>query len=640
VYGIGKEICKVCQQAPFDTFKKTPPWCLDKVVQFRFQDTYKMLSLPLAEWGDAFKLDQSKEVMPYKLYTEEFVNGGGMATLDQLKSVPDFKDFGQLFKNLVDWDCQVGDRFDMIKYSAIYCKADVNVMKKGWNLFRQVWLDFADSDCYSYPTISSMADAYKIERGCYTDVHKIAGVPQRFIANASVGGRVMCANNERVEMTKESMQRTLERQTKIMGNAKTMQAKPLADFDGVSLYPSAMVRIPGYLKGPPKVWHPGVDLKAITPEKGGYFLKIRVTSVGRKYRFPICRIKDVDNSNLWTNELEGKVLTVDMFTLDDLVRFSKIKYEILQGYYFDEGRNNTVNKVIENLFNMRRYYKDEKIWGAGGNPLQLVIKLVMNAAYGICGLKPIDTDIKYVADGKNCANFWNTHCNRIKWATRMNNNEWRFELYKEIDTHYNRQHVACEVLSVSKNIMNEPMCLAEDIGAMIYYTDTDSMHIDYDMVEPLGQEFKKKYGRELIGKELGQFHTDFEFKGSYHIVNGQLEKVGNSMKSVGAIKAVESYFVEKKTYIDKLQDDAGQECYHIRCKGNPAKCIVHKCNESYGGDPMRLYKEFFEGQGVKFDLTTGGNCVFKSNKNHTMSTGSLVREFRFPIKVGLMEFTP
>ena len=404
VYGIGKEISKVCKQAPFETFKETPPWCLDKVVELRFQDTYKMISMPLADWGGAFKLDQEKEVMPYKLYTEEFVNGGGMATLEHLKRVPSFKDFGQLFKNLVDWGCEVGDKFDMIKYSTIYCKADVNVMKKGWRIFRQSFLDFADIDCFSYPTISSMGDAYMTEQGCYIDVHKIAGVPQRFIANSSVGGRVMCANNERVEMTKESMQRTLERQTKIMGNAKTTQAKPLADFDGVSLYPSSMARIPGYLKGAPKVWYQRVDLN----KADGYFLKIRVTSVGKMYRFPICRLKDEDGANRWTNDLEGKTITVDKFTLEDLVRFSKVKYEILQGYYFDEGRNDRVNEVITNLFNMRLKYKKE------GNPLQLVIKLVMNAAYGICGLKPIDTDIKYVQDGDKYANFVNNHFNRIK----------------------------------------------------------------------------------------------------------------------------------------------------------------------------------------------------------------------------------
>ena len=611
VYGIGKEIYKVCQKAPFETFKETPPWCLDKVVELRFQDTYKMISMPLADWGGAFKLDQAKEVMPYKLYTEEFVNAGGMATLEQLKCVPNFKEFGQLFKNLVDWGCHVGDRFDMIKYSTIYCKADVNVMKKGWKIFRQSFLNFADIDCFSYPTISSMGDAYMTEQGCYIDVHKIAGVPQRFIANASVGGRVMCANNERVEM---------------LGGS----SKPQADFDGVSLYPSAMARIPGYLIGAPKVWYEGVDLK----KTDGYFIKIRVTNVGKKYRFPICRLKDDDGANRWTNDLEGKTITVDKFTLEDLVRFSKIKYEILQGYYFDEGRNDRVNEVITNLFNMRLKYKKE------GNPLQLVIKLVMNAAYGICGLKPIDTDIKYVQDGDKYANFVNNHFNRIKWFNRMNNNEWRFELYKEIDTHYNRQHVACEVLSVSKNIMNEPMCLAEDIGAMIQYTDTDSMHIDFDMVEKLGQEFKEKYGRELIGKKLGQFHTDFEFSGSYRIVNGRLEKVGDSMESVGEIKANESYFIGKKTYLDKLVDDAGQECYHIRLKGIPAKCIQAKCDEYYHGNPMELYKDLYEGKTVSFDLTSGGNCVFKSNKNHTITTSAMVRDVTFPIEVDLTNFAP
>ena len=611
VYGIGREICKVCQQAPFETFKETPPWCLDKVVELRFQDTYKMISMPLADWGGAFKLDQAKEVMPYRLYTEEFVNGGGMATLEDLKRVPNFKDFGQLFKNLAEWGCQVDEGFDMIKYSTIYCRADVNVMKKGWRIFRQAFLDFADIDCLSYPTISSMGDAYMTEQGCYIDVHKIAGVPQRFIANASVGGRVMCANNERVEMVDGS-------------------STPQADFDGVSLYPSAMARIPGYLIGAPKVWYEGVDLK----KADGYFLKIHITSVGKKYRFPICRLKDDDGANRWTNDLEGKTITVDRFTLEDLVKFSNIEYEILQGYYFNEGRNARVNDVITNLFNMRLKYKKE------GNPLQLVIKLVMNAAYGICGLKPIDTDIKYVQEGDKYANFVNNHFNRIKWFNRMNNNEWRFELYKEIDTHYNRQHVACEVLSVSKNIMNEVMCLAEDTGATIHYTDTDSMHIDFDKVETLGQEFKKKYGRELIGKKLGQFHTDFEYSGSYRTVDGKLEKVGDSMKSVGEIKAVQSYFIGKKTYLDKLVDDAGQECYHIRLKGIPAKCIQAKCDEDYHGSPMGLYKDLYEGKTVSFDLTSGGNVVFKSNKNHTMTTSAMVRDVTFPIKVDLADFSP
>ena len=82
-----------------------------------------------------------------------------------------------------------------------------------------------------------------------------------------------------------------------------------------------------------------------------------------------CRLKDADGANRWINDLEGKTITVDRFTLEDLMQFSKIKYEILQGYYFNEGRNARVNEVITNLSNMRLKYKKE------GNPLHLVIKL-------------------------------------------------------------------------------------------------------------------------------------------------------------------------------------------------------------------------------------------------------------------------
>lgn len=35
------------------------------------------------------------------------------------------------------------------------------------------------------------------------------------------------------------------------------------------------------------------------------------------------------------------------------------------------------------------------------------------------------------------------------------------------------------------------------------------MHIEKDKIDLLSQEFKKKYGRELIGKGQGQYHSDF-----------------------------------------------------------------------------------------------------------------------------------
>ena len=46
---------------------------------------------------------------------------------------------------------------------------------------------------------------------------------------------------------------------------------------------------------------------------------------------------------------------------------------------------------------------------------------------------------------------------------------------------------------MSKRIMNEVMCLAEDLGLNIYYQDTDSMHINYEEVEILLNERGKCY---------------------------------------------------------------------------------------------------------------------------------------------------
>ena len=36
------------------------------------------------------------------------------------------------------------------------------------------------------------------------------------------------------------------------------------------------------------------------------------------------------------------------------------------------------------------------------------------------------------------------------------------------------------------------------------------MHINYEEVSLLAQEFKLKYNRELIGKSMGMFHIDFD----------------------------------------------------------------------------------------------------------------------------------
>jgi hypothetical protein len=45
---------------------------------------------------------------------------------------------------------------------------NVKVLDAGWGIFRKSLLDKYDLDCESYPTISSLSDAFMIESGCYS----------------------------------------------------------------------------------------------------------------------------------------------------------------------------------------------------------------------------------------------------------------------------------------------------------------------------------------------------------------------------------------------------------------------------------------------------------------------------------------
>ena len=157
---------------------------------------------------------------------------------------------------------------------------------------------------------------------------------------------------------------------------------------------------------------------------------------------------------------------------------------------------------------------------------------------------------------------------------------------------------------MSKRIMNEVMCLAEDNKFDIYYQDTDSMHIKASQILGLADKYREVYGRELIGKGMGQFHTDFDSD----VVKGD-------------IHAVESIFLGKKCYIDKLVgSEEGVFDYHVRMKGVPNASILYKSKVEYR-DVMQIYKSLYDGYSETFDLNCGGHKVnFEYNDDCTIST--------------------
>jgi hypothetical protein len=179
---------------------------------------------------------------------------------------------------------------------------------------------------------------------------------------------------------------------------------------------------------------------------------------------------------------------------------------------------------------------------------------------------------------------------------------------KSLDKQFNNCLFGVSVLSMSKRIMNEVMCLAEDIGATIYYQDTDSMHIERVGLEPLADEYRKVYNRELIGENImGCFHNDFDALKdaycTYHISLG------------------------KKMYYDELRNDAGESAEHFRMKGIPNDVIRHHADIHFNGSVKALYEYLYEGNSIEFDLLAT-KVSFKMEK-----TGQILHKQSFKRRV-------
>jgi hypothetical protein len=573
-----------------------------KRINLTFKDSYKLITMPLRNFGKCFNLDCKKEIMPYDLYNKRNPLQNRFVLLDEFFQYVNEKDYEEVIRNCINYNCLYNlnyenvnevqenqeDKYyvDIITYSLEYCKMDCIVLEKGYLKFRDYMLELTKLDIDYNLTIAGLANKYLIYQGVFENCYRLSGIPRHFIQKCVVGGRCMTNNNKKYKVS----------------NGR------LADFDAVSLYPSAMYRMEGILQGLPKILN-NFNYDYLK-NKDGFFIKIKILKVNKKRQFPLMsRINENTGVREFSNEQEGQYLYVDKTGLEDLINFHKIEFEIIQGYYYENGRNTKINEVIKNLFEGRLQKKKEK------NPIQVCYKLLMNSAYGKTILKPIETDIEVIHE-KNFEKFRTKKYNFIKEYTKIGKCYY-CKMFKTIEDHFNMCYAGVEILSMSKRIMNEVMCLAEDKGYMMYYQDTDSIHIDYDEVAKLEIDFKEKYNRDLTGKQMGQLHIDFDLEGA-----------------VGEIYAKNSYFLGKKMYIDEIEsiNEKGEiiNGFHIRMKGIPNKTIEYYCKENKISS-LELYEKLYNHESINFDLTNGGTkCNFEYKSDMTIHTRS---EFSRTIKI-------
>ena len=52
------------------------------------------------------------------------------------------------------------------------------------------------------------------------------------------------------------------------------------------------------------------------------------------------------------------IIYIDKVGLEELVTYHEAGFEIIDGYHYNEGRNDTINHVIEDLYNLRKNMKN------------------------------------------------------------------------------------------------------------------------------------------------------------------------------------------------------------------------------------------------------------------------------------------
>lgn len=258
-----------------------------------------------------------------------------------------------------------------------------------------------------------------------------------------------------------------------------------------------------------------------------------------------------------------------------------------------------------------------------------MMKLTMNSSYGRTIMKPVETDMVFLAGGETrIRDYIVKHSVAIKTIDYVRDDFAIVEKFKSLYEHLSQPQIGAFILSVSKRIMNEVICTAEGISAEIHYQDTDSMHIEKEDLPRLGKAFFSKYDRPLIvckhkkKEELEEYETNQEGLGMFH---GDFAGAKGCSQPV----SIRSVFCGKKMYMDELsmvEYSTGKVhiSEHIRMKGVPSKAI-----ERYVEEHERLesvfdfYESLLLGEKHLIDLTQAGRPFFLSTKGMKTSTRNI-----------------
>ena len=559
---------------------------LNRNIKVRVVDSYKHWSGKLQNAPKAFNLDVKKqECIAYTFYNKDNIRNTRTSVVEYKQYLREeehirFMNILEENKELFEFD---GEHFNSLAYYRYYLKQDCLILKEFMGKYNILIKKITGLNCHKFLTISSIGHNFVLKNNCYKECFGVKRGLREFIQNCIKGGRVYANPKYR----------------------KQWIDLILGDLDVNSLYPAAMKRLCEEYGIPIGRCSKGENGWTINDysSKSMYMVKIKITKINKTQQIPCVSYKDKKGLLQYTNSVDqdGITVYVDRITLEDYIKFQEIEYEIIEGIYWDSGYNTKLKDVIINLFNERqRVRKQDESLGD-------MIKLTMNSVYGKTGQRKSEERVVYKKHDLGESYYYENFgiikdFHKNKFNTRI--------VEKDFDDSYSFNYIASLILSMSKRIMNEVFDIMNDNNMPVYYTDTDSIHCRKSDQELLKILYKQKYNKDLIGKELGQFSSDFKI---------------DNCENVDSVKFI---CLAPKVYMDVLvgfdkENKQKKVETHVRIKGINNTSINHEIKKRKGSKVdalISIFEDLKNGVEIEFVLNpTKYDASFEYNNGKVSS---------------------
>lgn len=510
----------------------------------------------------------------------------------------------------------------LFRYAQVYCAQDVVITAFGLLTFakRVGEMTAHTVDALQCLSASSIADRYFKASRVYEGCVALNGLLGGFFRQFAVGGRCASAWNYTA--------------------LRPAADEQVLDQDARSLYPSAMLSLSdvhgGFLRGHPRLLSPvsHSTMADVVRETtwSGWFVQTRpLDSTAPAPIFyplglyPLIPSRDATErscdedgevsaadggaSMQWINDLRAgapgvpSILHWDIISFHDYLlhqrgRYSPTDFHVIGGYYFTDGRTPVVRSVVQQLYAERLAARDPA--------LKVVLKLLLNSAYGKLLEHPPLTRVRVEDDPKRMLDFVNSRHHLVINASPLTGGDtphWGVTLRSPYAVSYSRPHLAAEVLSMSKALMNRLACSVVPRCVMgldrpprpdeifdsletrrlpwdvIIYTDTDSLHMTARLWQNIVDTLTPTSPLPLDGDQMLQYHSDFPDSGPTQ----------------------DALYVSKKIYCVTFATPGTPPVCAL--KGVPMPALLHAAGlTTLSNGVMDVYERLARGEPVPFDL--------------------------------------